>query len=136
MKHKFTNFNKVLNHFGTKVLVWDISERPKSDDYFLGAPKENTTDWTSEIEPEERYEPVLPYSSSYQKLAFAGSVLQGGTEDMYNLSYYSTKEYGIGSIVQVPRQGTDKFKIISKANYGDFGVYIYQLKGDDQHPDG
>lgn len=139
MRHFKMNADRIFKIFGTKVKVWDISRKatkqPK-DNYFLGEPLDSRS-WIKSIEPEIRYEPVLPYSSSYQKYAFAGVIGAGGTEEMYNLSFYSKGDFGINSIVEVPSQGSDKFRIISKASYKDFGgIFVYQLRGDNQHKDG
>lgn len=139
MRHFRMNVNRLFKIFGTKVKVWDITRKPSqnsADNYFLGEPIDSRS-WINSIEPEIRYEPVMPYSSSYQKYAFAGLINAGGTEEMYNLSFYSKGDFGINSIVEVPSQSTDKFRIASKAKYKDFGgIFVYQLRGDNQHEDG
>lgn len=139
MRHFKMNANRLFKIFGTKVKVWDITRKPTkppADNYFLGEPVDSRS-WINSIEPEIRYEPVLPYSSSYQKYAFAGVVNAGGTEEMYNLSFYSKGDFGVNSIVEVPSQSSDKFRIVSKAEYKDFGdIYVYQLRGDNQHENG
>ena len=132
---------KLFRDVGTHVEIWDIARKPKKED-FLGLPASDTnspTDnsWIEGLEPEKRYEPVLPYSSTYQKYATAFFHEAGGSLEINNLSFYSQKEYGMGTVVYAPELSSAKYTIVSHGNYSKVGgYYVYQLRGDSQHPNG
>lgn len=132
---------KLFHDVGTPVEVWDIARKPEKPE-FLGLPVSDTnkpTDnsWIEGLEPEKRYEPVLPYSSTYQKYATAFLPKAGGSEEINNLSFYSEKYYGMGTVIYAPELSSAKYTIVSHGNYSKIGgYYVYQLRGDSQHPNG
>lgn len=115
--------------FGTNVKVWDIALKPEPD-YMLGAPVDEQ-DWTENVEPEIRYEPFLPFPTTSQQFAFAGSIVAGGVREDYKSQFYSSKKYGVGSILEVKNK---RYRITDSSDYSEYaGFYVYAVKGDDQH---
>lgn len=128
MSRFYINVNDLLKDYGTKVRVWSADDlKPR---YEAG---EEIKPELSDIKPDERNEPVLPFSSSTSQLA---TLISGGTETQADLLWLSSGDYPINSVVEVPSQGS-KYRVMSRSNYTDYSnLIVYQLKGDDLHRNG
>lgn len=115
----------VLESYGTNIKVWRPSQsKPR---YIAGVRVGNQTET-----PEERCDPVLPYSSRSAALA---AVYSGGAQLDADLLWLSTADYPKNTVVEVPTQG-GKYRVVGKSNYQDYSdLIVYQLKGDDEHND-
>lgn len=117
--------NSLLAKYGTNIKVWRPNQsKPK---YVAGVRVDNQTE-----APEERCEPVLPYSSRSAALA---AIYSGGVQLDVDLLWLSTADYPKNTVVEVPTQG-GKYRVVGKSNYQDYSdLIVYQLKGDDEHND-
>ena len=117
--------NSLLAKYGTNIKVWRPSQsKPR---YVAGVRVDNQPE-----APEERCEPVLPYSSRSAALAV---IYSGGVQLDVDLLWLSTGDYPKNTVVEVPTQG-GKYRVVGKSNYQDYSdLIVYQLKGDDEHND-
>lgn len=117
--------NSMLAKYGTNIKVWRPSQsKPR---YVAGVRVDNQTE-----APEERCEPVLPYSSRSAALV---AIYSGGVQLDVDLLWLSTADYPKNTVVEVPTQG-GKYRVVGKSNYQDYSdLIVYQLKGDDEHND-
>ncbi|MBD5430140.1 hypothetical protein [Lactobacillus sp.] len=78
---------------------------------------------------ESRHEPVYPANGG--SLA---NIISGGTIVSDSLIWLSSKDYKIGTVVDVHGQ---KYRVKSKSNYLDYATLVkYELEGDSQSKDG
>ena len=117
--------NSLLAKYGTNIKVWHPSQsKPR---YVAGVRVDDRVE-----EPEERCEPVLPYSSRSAALV---AIYSGGVQLDVDLLWLSTGDYPKNTVVEVPTQG-GKYRVVGKSNYQDYSdLIVYQLKGDDEHND-
>lgn len=117
--------NSILAKYGTNIKVWRPSQsKPR---YVAGVRVDDQTE-----APEERCEPVLPYSSRSAALV---TIYSGGAQLDVDLLWLSTADYPKNTVVEVPTQG-GKYRVVGKSDYQDYSdLIIYQLKGDDEHND-
>lgn len=122
----YISVKSMLERYGTNIKVWRPSQsKPR---YVAGVRVGNQT---SEA-PEERCDPVLPYSSRSAALA---AIYSGGAQLDVDLLWLSTADYPKNTVVEVPTQG-GKYRVVGKSNYQDYSdLIVYQLKGDDGHND-
>ena len=116
----------LLERYGTNIKVWRPSQsKPR---YVAGV----RVDSQISEDPEERCDPVLPYSSRSASLA---AIYSGGAQLDVDLLWLSTADYPKNTVVEVPTQG-GKYRVVGKSNYQDYSdLIVYQLKGDDEHSD-
>ena len=130
MMKKFKMYTRaLLKAYGTTVKVWDIALKPELD-YLLVAPVDEK-DWTETVEPEIRNEPFIPFPTTSKQFAFTGSIVAGGIREDYKSQFFSSKEYDIGSILEVKGK---RYRITDCGDYSEYaGYFVYEAKGDNQH---
>lgn len=120
--------SSMLAKYGTNIKVWRPNQSKSR--YVAGVRVGNQTE-----APEERCDPVLPYSSRSAALATIATIYSGGAQLDVDLLWLSTADYPKNTVVEVPTQG-GKYRVVGKSNYQDYSdLIIYQLKGDDEHND-
>lgn len=126
-------FQKMLEKFGVDIWVYPDSEQTKTAHYHYVGGIRVPEQAEEPVEEIKRHEPVFPYNSNS---SFMAQFLAGGELAQADLLWLSCAQYPINTKVRVPSQkGT--FRIVNFANYCDYSdVVIYELKGDDQHPNG
>lgn len=122
----------MLNDFGVDIKVYPYkSDSNKQKYHYVGGIK-TPSDKITDDEVELRHEPVVPNS----RVSFMAQFLPGGEMKQADLIWISTKKYPINTVVEVASQG-GKFRVMNYANYQDYSdAIIYELKGDDKHPNG
>ncbi|MGO2858849.1 hypothetical protein LASUN_13030 [Lentilactobacillus sunkii] len=117
----------LIRRKGVDINVWSADRlRDASDGPHDGIPGQETT---NNIEPEQRHEPILPYSTFAHSLVMAA----GGAQSNVQLLWVSTQLYPDNTIVEIPSQG-GKYKATHTSNLQDYSdVVIYELEGDDEH---
>lgn len=123
----------MLKDYGVDIKVYSASADKQDKPNLIGGIPVDDDDDGTQAPPEERHEPVVPVNSMTSQLAV---MLSGGVEKQADLLWLSSKLYPINTVVEVPTQG-QKYKVTSYSNYQDYSqLVVYQLKGDDHHPNG
>lgn len=115
----------LLKRRGVDIQVWS-ADKLGTGTVVDGVPVKATTE---NVEPEDRHEPVVPYSSFSHMSMFSA----GGTQENVDLLWFSTAQYPKNTIVNIPSQG-GKYKVMNNNNYLDYSdTLVYELKGDDHN---
>lgn len=114
----------MLDEYGVDIKVRPEEQLEGYDDFgFKNTEDLSTDNW------EARHEPVYPADGG--SLA---NIVSGGTIVSNNLIWLSSKDYEIGTIVEVHGK---KYRVKSKSNYLDYATLVkYELEGDSQSKDG
>lgn len=130
----YISFADMLNEFGVDLTVTPYQSPAKTSHFHYVAGEKVEDDETPTAQPEQRHEPVVPASSHN---ALMTEFMTGGAVEQADLIWYSTKLYPKQSIVEIPSQPNERYRIINSSNWQGYSdVVIYELKGDDKHPDG
>lgn len=130
----YISFADMLNEFGVDLTVTPYRSPVKTPHFHYVAGEKVEDDGTPTAQPEQRHEPVVPASSHN---ALMTEFITGGAVEQADLIWYSTKLYPKQSIVEIPSQPGERYRIINSSNWQGYSdVVIYELKGDDKHPDG
>lgn len=132
MNDFYISVKDMLNDFGVDIKVYPYkSDSNKQKYHYVGGIK-TPSDKATDDEVELRHEPVVPNS----RVSFMARFLPGGEMAQADLIWISTKKYPINTVVEVASQ-SGKFRVMNYANYQDYSdAIIYELKGDDKHPNG
>lgn len=130
----YISFKKMINEFGVDLTVTPyVSPAKKPHFHYVGGEKIED-DETPTPQSEARHEPVVPPSTAN---SFLGKFVSGGEIEQADLLWISTKLYPKNTIVEVPSQPGQKYRVINSSDYQGYSdVVIYELKGDSKHIDG
>lgn len=129
----YISFQAMINDYGVDLTVTPYDGSDDTKYKWIGGERVPVDD-DAKAEPEQRHEPVLPFNTSN---SFMAQFVSGGALTQADLLWISTKLYPIQSIVEIPSQPGEKYRIINRSNYQGYSdVVIYELKGDDEHQDG
>ncbi len=124
----------MVNSFGVDLTVTPYESPAKKSHFHYVGGERPKNDETPTAQPETRHEPVVPFNSQD---AFVAQFLSGGEMEQGELLWISTKLYPKNSIVEVPSQLCQKYRVVGSSNWQGYSdVVIYILKGDTKHPDG
>lgn len=127
-------FADMLDSFGVDLTVRPYdSPAKKAHFHYVGGVRVEDDD-APEVQPEQRHEPVVPNNAQN---SFMAQILPGGEMEQGDLLWISNKLYPKNSIVEVPSQPGQKYRVVDSSNWQGYSdVVIYVLKGDAKHPDG
>lgn len=130
----YISFKDMVNSFGVDLKVTPyVSPAKKPHFHYVGGEKVEDGE-TSTVQPETRHEPVVPFNS---QTSFMAQFLPGGEMEQADLLWISTKLYPKNTIVEVPSQPGQKYRVVDSGNWQGYSdVVIYVLKGDAKHPYG
>lgn len=130
----YLRFKRQLRKFGVDLTVYPYDSPAKKSHYhYVGGIKVQEDD-ESKPEPVKLHEPVIPANS---RSSFMMQLLSGGATSKVDLLWISNHVYPTGTIVEVPSQPGQKYRVTNHSNYQGYSdVIIYELEGDDKHPDG
>lgn len=130
----YIQFKDMIKSFGVDITVCPYQSPAKTPHYHYVAGEKVLDDETPTVEPEKRHEPVVPFNSQTASLV---QFLGGGSVMQADLLWISTKLYPKNTTVEVPSQPGQKYRVTGMSNFQGYSdVVIYELKGDDQHPNG
>ena len=129
----YIRFKKQLKKYGVDLTVYPYDSPSQTPHYhYVGGIRvkdENNT----KAEPIQLHEPVLPFNS---QSSFMAQLVSGGSITQADLLWISSHVYPEGTTVEVPSQPGQKYRVVNHSNYQGYSdVIIYELKGDDKHPD-
>ena len=130
----FISFKDMINSMGVDLTVYPYqSPAEKPHFHYVGGVKVED-DETPKPEPEHRHEPIVPPNTMN---SLSAQFNAGGEMEQADLLWISTKLYPKNTVVEVPSQPGQKYRVVNSSNYQGYSdVVIYELKGDDQHQDG
>lgn len=127
-------FADMLDSFGVDLTVYPYDSPAKKAHFHYVGGEKIEDDETPTAQPEARHEPVVPFNPQD---AFMAQFLSGGEMEQGDLLWISNKFYPKNSIVEVPSQPGQKYRVVDSSNWQGYSdVVIYVLKGDAKHPDG
>lgn len=130
----YISFKNMVNSFGVDLIVTPYESPTKKPHFHYVGGERTEDDETPTVQPEARHEPVVPPNTAS---SFLGQFVSGGELDQVDLLWISTKLYPKNTIVEVPSQRGQKYRVINSSNYQGYSdVVIYELKGDSKHPNG
>lgn len=130
MNSFFLSFKDMLQEYGVDITVYPYSSPAKNPKFHYEGGIKVPDEEDDLVKSETRHEPVLPFNS---QSSFMAQFLAGGVKTQVDLVWISSKQYPMGTTVDVPSQN-GKYRVVSYSNYQDYSdVIIYQLKGDDKH---
>lgn len=130
----YISFTDMINSFGVDLTVYPYQSPAKSPHlHYVGGEKVLDDD-SPQQQPEQRHEPVVPPNALN---SFSAQFVSGGEMEQADLLWISTKLYPKNTVVEVPSQPGQKYRVVNSSNLQGYSdVVIYELKGDDKHPDG
>lgn len=130
----YMSFKRLVRKFGIDIKVYPYQDPSKTKHYHYVAGDLVQDEEQEEAQPIQLHEPVVPFSSHD---SFMLTFMNGGTSDRADLLWISNHLYPDNTIVEVPSQPGQKYRVVNHSSYlGYSDVVIYELKGDDHHPDG
>ena len=127
-------FADMLDSFGVDLTVYPYDSPAKKAHFHYVGGEKIEDDETPTAQPEARHEPVVPFNPQD---AFMAQFLSGGEMEQGELLWISTKLYPKNSIVEVPSQPVQNYRVVySSTCQGYSDLVIYVLKGDAKHPYG
>lgn len=130
----YISFKDMINEFGVDLTVTPYVSPSNSPHFHYVGGERVKNDETPKAQPEARHEPVVPFNS---QTSFMAQFVAGGEIEQADLLWISTKLYPKNTVVELPSQPGQKYRIINSSNYQGYSdVVIYELKGDSKHPDG
>lgn len=130
----YLRFKRQLRKFGVDLTVYPYDSPAKKPHYHYVGGVRVSEDDESKPEPVNLHEPVVPANS---QSSFMMQLLNGGALSKVDLLWFSNHVYPKGTIVEVPSQPGQKYRVTNFSNYQGYSdVIIYELEGDDKHPDG
>ena len=127
-------FADMLDSFGVDLTVYPYDSPAKKAHFNYVGGEKIEDDETPTAQPEARHEPVVPFNPQD---AFMAQFLSGGEMEQGELLWISTKLYPKNSIVEVPSQPGQKYRVVDSSNWQGYSdIVIYVLKGDAKHPYG
>ena len=127
-------FADMLGSFGVDLTVYPYDSPAKKAHFHYVGGEKIEDDETPTAQPEARHEPVVPFNPQD---AFMAQFLSGGEMEQGELLWISTKLYPKNSIVEVPSQPGQKYRVVDSSNWQGYSdIVIYVLKGDAKHPYG
>jgi len=130
MNSFFLSFKDMLQEYGVDITVYPYSSPAKKPKFHYEGGIKVPDEEDDLVKSETRHEPVLPFNS---QSSFMAQFLAGGVKTQVDLVWISSKQYPMGTTVDIPSQN-GKYRVVSYSNYQDYSdVIIYQLKGDDKH---
>ena len=124
----------MLDSFGVDLTVCPYDSPAKKAHFHYVGGEKIEDDETPTAQPEARHEPVVPFNPQD---AFMAQFLSGGEMEQGELLWISTKLYPKNSIVEVPSQPGQKYRVVDSSNWQGYSdIVIYVLKGDAKHPYG
>lgn len=130
----YISFKDMINEFGVDLTVTPYVSPSKSPHFHYVGGERIEDDETPTAKPETRHEPVVPPNTVGSLL---GQFVSGGEIEQADLLWISTKLYPKNTIVEVLSQPGQKYRVVNSSNYQGYSdVVIYELKGDDKHPNG
>ena len=120
----------MLQEYGVDITVYPYSSPAKKPKFHYEGGIKVLDEEDDLGKSETRHEPVLPFNS---QSSFMAQFLAGGVKTQVDLVWLSSKQYPMGTTVDIPSQN-GKYRVVSYSNYQDYSdVIICQLKGDDKH---
>lgn len=130
----YISFKKMVNSFGVDLTVTPYESPAKKPHFHYVGGERIEDDETPTAQSEARHEPVVPFNPQD---AFMAQFLSGGEMEQGDLLWISNKLYPKNSIVEVPSQPGQKYRVVDSSNWQGYSdVVIHVLKGDAKHPDG
>ena len=130
----YISFKDMINSMGVDLTVYPYQSPAKSPHFHYVGGVKIEDDETPKAEPEKRHEPVVPPSTMG---SLTGQFISGGQLEQVDLLWISTKWYPKNTVVEVPSQPGQKYRVVNSSNYQGYSdVVINELKGDDKHQDG
>lgn len=130
MNSFFLSFKDMLQEYGVDITVYPYSSPTKKPKFHYEGGIKVLDEEDDLVKSETRHEPVLPFNS---QSSFMAQFLAGGVKTQVDLVWLSSKQYPMGTTVDIPSQN-GKYRVVSYSNYQDYSdIIIYQLKGDDKH---
>lgn len=127
-------FADMLDSFGVDLTVYPYDSPAKKAHFHYVGGEKIEDDETPTAQPEARHEPVVPFNPQD---AFMAQFLSGGEMEQGELLWISTKLCPKNSIVEVPSQPGQKYRVVDSSNWQGYSdIVIYVLKGDAKHPYG
>lgn len=127
-------FADMLDSFGVDLTVTPYESPANKPHFHYVGGERIEDDETPTAQPEARHEPVVPFNPQD---AFMAQFLSGGEMEQGELLWISTKLYPKNSIVEVPSQPGQKYRVVDSSNWQGYSdIVIYVLKGDAKHPYG
>lgn len=116
----------MLQKYGVPIKVWSAKSLDGESKVVDGIPVKTPT---ASVEPEYRFEPIVPYNSFGATWIAAAA----GKQVNVDLLWFSTGKYVEGTVVEIPSQG-GKYIVTNVSDYTDYSDTIkYELKGDDHN---
>ena len=130
----YISFKDMINSFGVDLTVTPYESPANKPHFHYVGGERIEDDETPTAQPKVRHEPVVPFNPQD---AFMAQLLPGGEMEQGDLLWISNKLYPKNSIVEVPSQPGQKYRVVDSSNWQGYSdVVIYVLKGDAKHPDG
>ena len=115
-------FADMLDSFGVDLTVYPYDSPAKKAHFHYVGGEKIEDDETPTAQPEARHEPVVPFNPQD---AFMAQFLSGGEMEQGELLWISTKLYPKNSIVEVPSQPGQKYRVVDSSNwqgYSDIAI--------------
>ena len=130
----YISFKNMVNSFGIDLIVTPYESPAKKPHFHYVGGERLEDNETPTVRAETRHEPVMPFNSQN---AFMAQFLPGGEMEQGDLLWISTKLYPKNTIVEVPSQPGQKYRVVDSSNWQGYSdVAIHILKGDAKHPYG